>query len=56
VRAAYPRDVGTPIVLDLPTPKGVVHVHARVAWAGAQGMGLRFTRPLGSDRPVFAAI
>ena len=50
VRAAYPREVGTPIVLDLPTAKGTVHVHARVAWAGPAGMGLRFTRPLGDAR------
>jgi hypothetical protein len=56
VRAAYPRDVGSPIVLDLPTAKGLVHVHARVAWSGPRGMGLRFTRPLGDDRPTFAAI
>ncbi len=56
VRAAYPREVGTPIVLDLPTAKGTVHVHARVAWSGPAGMGLRFTRPLGDDQPLFAAI
>jgi hypothetical protein len=46
VRAADPRPVGSPIVLDLPTAQGPVNVHARVAWMGAQGMGLRFTRPL----------
>ena len=31
VRAAYPREVGSPIVLDLTTPRGGVNIHARVA-------------------------
>jgi hypothetical protein len=44
LRAADPRPVGSPIVLDLATRKGLVTVHARVAWAGSPGMGLRFTR------------
>jgi len=46
VRAADPRPVGSPIVLDLPTPSGPLNVHARVAWMGSQGMGLRFTRAI----------
>ena len=48
VRAAYPRAVGSPITLDLPTARGKVNVHARVAWCSAEGMGLRFTRSLPS--------
>jgi hypothetical protein len=46
VRAAYPRPVGSPVVLDMPSKGGVVHVHARVAWCGPDGMGVRFTREL----------
>ena len=44
LRAADPRPVGSPIVLDLATRKGLVTVHARVAWTGPSGMGLRFSR------------
>lgn len=44
VRAADPRPVGSPIVIDMATPRGIVNVHARVAWKSSQGMGLRFTR------------
>ena len=39
--------VGSPLVLELPSPAGVLNVHARVAWVGASGMGVRFTRALG---------
>ncbi len=52
VRAAYPREVGSPLVLDLPIPPGpgraggTTRVHARVAWRSPDGMGLRFTRPV----------
>lgn len=48
VRAAYPRPVGSPVVLDLRGADGkeALHVHARVAWSNADGMGLRFTRDL----------
>jgi hypothetical protein len=56
LRAAYPRDVGSPIVLDLPTPRGKVNVHARVAWCSREGMGVRFTRELPVERPLSAAI
>jgi hypothetical protein len=56
VRAAYPRDVGSPIVLELPTADGPINVHARVAWSTEQGMGLRFTRLLPAQQAVFAAI
>lgn len=56
VRAAYPREVGSPIVLELPTPQGRVNVHARVAWCGRNGMGLRFTRPVQDGRMAFTAL
>jgi hypothetical protein len=46
VRAAYPRPVGSPVVLDWPSDRGLVQVHARVAWCSGEGMGLRFTRDL----------
>jgi hypothetical protein len=46
VRAPDPRPVGSPIVIDLATPRGIVNVHARVAWKSPQGMGIRFTRLL----------
>lgn len=56
VRAAYPRDVGSPIVLELPTAAGPVNVHARVAWCGRNGMGLRFTKPVQVGQMAFAAL
>ena len=55
VRAAYPREVGSPIVLELPTAEGPVNVHARVAWCGRNGMGVRFTRELPVE-PAYAAL
>jgi hypothetical protein len=48
--------VGSPIVLELPTPEGPVSVHARVAWCGRNGMGLRFTKPVQVGRMAFAAL
>ncbi len=56
VRAAYPREVGSPSVIALPTAKGKVNVHARVAWCSRDGMGLRFTRELPVEPPAFAAL
>jgi hypothetical protein len=47
VYAGDPQPVGSPLVLDMPSPRGVLNVHARVAWTGPSGMGLRFTRRLG---------
>jgi hypothetical protein len=39
------KPAGSPIVLDVETPRGErVTMHARVAWSGLRGMGLRFTR------------
>jgi hypothetical protein len=46
VATVDPRSVDTPLVLELATPHGPVEVHARVAWTGARGMGVRFMRPL----------
>jgi hypothetical protein len=46
VRAALPSPVGTPVVAEVGTSAGLRTVHARVAWVGPDGMGLRFTRPL----------
>jgi hypothetical protein len=48
MRAVCPREVGAPVVLDLPTASGTRNIHARVAWRSTHGMGLRFTRPLES--------
>jgi hypothetical protein len=44
VCTAEPRPVGSPLVLELATPRGPVEVHARVAWTDPRGMGVRFTR------------
>jgi hypothetical protein len=49
VRTAEPKQVDTPLVLALTTPRGNVEVHARVAWTGALGMGVRFMRALPAD-------
>lgn len=46
VRAAYPRPVGSPIVLYMPRGEECEIVHARVAWSGRDGMGLRFSREI----------
>jgi hypothetical protein len=40
------RPVNTPLVLEIATPGGGVELHARVAWSGPRGMGVRFTRAL----------
>lgn len=47
VRALDPGPVGSPVVLELATARGLLNVHARVAWTSVGGMGLRFTRALG---------
>jgi hypothetical protein len=44
VHAVDLRPVGSPIVLEVATRGGPLNVHARVAWTGPSGMGLRFTR------------
>ena len=44
VCTAEPRPVGSALVLEMATPKGLVEVHARVAWTDPRGMGIRFTR------------
>jgi hypothetical protein len=44
VHTASLRPVDTPLVLEIATPSGEVEVHARVAWTGPRGMGVRFTR------------
>ena len=46
VHAATPSPVGSAVVAEIGTAWGVRTVHARVAWVGYGGMGLRFTRPL----------
>ena len=43
LRTPAPKPVGSAIVLDLASPRGLVTVHARVAWTTSTGMGLRFT-------------
>ncbi len=40
-----PKSVDTPLVLEVATPTGWVQMHARVAWASAHGMGVRFCEP-----------
>lgn len=40
-----PKRVGAPLVLELSTAQGWVQLHARVAWAGARGMGVAFCEP-----------
>jgi hypothetical protein len=41
------KPAGSPVVLELAHEAGAEPrtVHARVAWSGTRGMGLRFTRP-----------
>lgn len=46
VRTAAPKRPGAPIVLVLGVPGAAIEAHARVAWVGDGGMGVRFTRAL----------
>ena len=45
IATVEPAAVGSPVVLALKTVQGPRRVHARVAWAGRSGMGVRFTLP-----------
>jgi hypothetical protein len=44
VCTAAPMPPGSPLVLELSTPRGPIELHARVAWTDPRGMGVRFTR------------
>ena len=49
VRTSEPKQIDTPLVLAVTTPRGNVEVHARVAWTGSRGMGVRFMRALQTE-------
>lgn len=49
VRTSEPKQLDTPLVLAVPTPRGNVEIHARVAWTGSLGMGVRFMRALPAE-------
>jgi hypothetical protein len=48
IPTADPKPEGSPLVLAL----GALELHARVAWSGPHGMGVRFTRTLPRDAMV----